>query len=59
MDVLYLGKSLDEYTIRELRQFLSEKEVSTVGRKKELVDRFRVALLKDALVQVRPLFVEK
>ena len=59
MDVLYLGKSLNEYTIRELRQFLSEKEVSTVGRKKELVDRFRVALLKDALVQVRPLFVEK
>ena len=48
MDVLYLGRSLDE----GVKTVSLWRDVSTVGRQKELVDRFRVVLLKDTLVQV-------
>ena len=46
MDVYYLGKALDQYTVREL-------SIPSSGQhKNELVDRMRHFLIKDALLQV-------
>ena len=52
MEVYYLGKDLNLYSVRELRTFLSERGKPSPRLKRDIVIKMRVVLLKEALMQV-------
>ena len=49
---MYLGKQLELYSVWELKTLLFERDIPSPRLKSDIVSKLRLALLKEALMQV-------